>query len=161
MKGHVDRVLVTYVPTIRMSDCLDAYDGRALDLAGEAQYRRWVPRDAPGYQGNILDIPIEHPDFRARRRTASVLRHLDRRLHARALRMLDGARAVMKTYGRTGWGWSTYYSEAFTFIFKPVEVPRGHQPSRGGGKPPPRPTTPRGGGPGKGGSKPGGPATGK
>ena len=72
----------------------------------------------------------------------------------------NAARAVMRVYGRTGWGWTTYYADAYTFIFKPVEVPRGHRPSRGGGKTPPRPTTPQGGGSGKGGSSPGGPGTG-
>ena len=139
---------------------MEAYNRRELTLTNESRYERWVPANAPGYQGNILDIPIEQADFRARRNLGSVLKHLDPRLRRRALRMIDAARDVMRTYGRTGWGWTTYYSEAFTFIFKPVGVRRGHQPARGGGKAAPRPTTPRGGGSGKGGSKGGGPSTG-
>jgi len=160
MRGHVDRIVVTYVPTIRMSDCLPAYDGRELSVAEESQYGRWTPRSTPGYQGNILDIPIEDPNFRARRSTASVLRHLDKRLFPRARRMLSAAQDVMETYSKTGWGWTTYYADAFTFVFKPIKVRTGHRPSRGGGKAPPRPTTPRGGGRGGRTSKPGGPSTG-
>lgn len=158
--GHVDRIVVTYVPAIKMSDCLDAYDGRTLSIDEEKAYPRWVPGDAPGYQGNLLRIPVDDPNYRAKRNIASVLRHLDPRLRRRALVMIEAARDVMRDYAKTGWGWTTYYSEAYTFIFKPLEVPRGHRPSRGGGKPLPRPTTPRGGGPGSGGSTAGGPATG-
>jgi hypothetical protein len=160
MKGHVDRIVVTYVPTIRMSDCLPAYDGRELGLDGESDYARWTPGDARGYQGNILDVPAEDPNYRARRHLATVLRYLDPRLRHRALRMIEAARDVMARYGRTGWGWTTYYSDAYTFVFKPVAVRRGNQPSHGGGRPPPRPSTPQGGGQGQGGSKNGGPGTG-
>jgi hypothetical protein len=160
MRGHVDRVLVTYVPTIRLSDCLEAYDGRELDAASESRYPRWIPDDAPGYQGNLLVIDEGNPDYRARRSLPLVLRHLDRRLRGRALRMIDAARDVMATYGETGWGWTTYYGDAYTFLFKPVEVQRGHRPTRGGGRAPDRPTTPRGGGTGGGGSSGGGPASG-
>lgn len=160
MKGRVDRIYVTYVPTIRLSDCLDGYEGRSLSLADEAKYKRWVPSGAPAYQGNLLDIAAEDPNFRARRCLPSVVRYLDPRLRKRAVDMISSAQAVMKDYARTGWGWTTYYADAYTFVFKPVPVQTGHRPSRGGGRPPPRPTTPRGGGP-QTGSNPGGPATGK
>ena len=160
MKGHVDHILVTYVPTIRMSDCLAAYDGRTLSPREEGRYPRWLPPDAPGYQGNLLQIPEEEPDYRAQRSLPLVLRHLDPRLRRRALQMIEAARDVMATYGETGWGWTTYYADAVTFVFHPREVPRGHQPSRGGGKPAPRPTTPRGGSTGGGGSSGTGPTSG-
>ena len=161
MRGHVDRIVITYVPTIKMSDVLTAYDGRTLLLADEARYPAWQIADAPGYQGNILDIPVEDPNYRARRNTGSVLRHLDKRLRRRALVMIEAARDVMRDYAETGWGWTTYYSEAFTFVFKPIKVPTGHRPTRGGGKAPPRPTTPSGKGKPGGGSKGGGPSSGK
>lgn len=160
MQGHVDAILVTYVPTIRLSDCLDAYDGRTLSAEDEARYPVWEPAGAPGYQGNLLRIPVESPDYRAKRTLDRVLLRLDGRLRRRALLMIEAARAVMERYARTGWGWTTYYSEAYTFIFKPAPVETGSRPTPGGsdGKPG-RPTTPQGPGSTPGGSAPGGPAT--
>ncbi|MGE0192211.1 MAG: hypothetical protein AB7T63_09225 [Planctomycetota bacterium] len=160
MKDDVDRVFVTYVPTIRLSDCLEAYDGRELSPADEAAYPRQDLGGVPHHQGNLLQIPEADASYRARRQLTHVLRYLDPRLRARALQMIGAARDVMESYGQTGWGWTTYYTDAFTFLFHPVPVQRGHQPSRGGGKAPPPPTTPRGGGDGSGGSTPGGPGTG-
>lgn len=159
MKGHVDKVVVTYVPTIRMSDCLDAYDGKELPADGEPKYPRWTPSGAVGYQGNLLVIPEDDPVYRAKRSLDRVLKHLDARLLRRAGMMIDAARAVMDRYGRTGWGWTTYYADAFTFVFKPVEVERGHRPTPGGTSPTPRPTTPQGPGSSPGGSAPGGPVS--
>ncbi len=89
-----------------------------------------------------------------------MLRYLDPRLRPRAEDMIHAAERVMRTYALTGWGWTTYYSDAYTFIFWPVEVPRGHRPTRGGGRAPDAPTTPRGPGSSGGGSSPGGPKTG-
>ncbi len=160
LRGHVDYVTVTYVPTIRLSDCLEAYDGRALTDEDERTLPAWELIDEPGYQGNLLVIPPQDPRFRARRSLDRVLLRLDGRLRARALHMIEAARVVMKRYARTGWGWTTYYSDAFTFIFRPAKVLTGHQPSSGGStKPPPGPSTPQGPGTGPGGSAPGGPAT--
>jgi hypothetical protein len=161
MKGRVDHVLVTYVPTIRMSDCLDAYDGRTLTREQESAYPRWTVEDAPGYQGNLLEIPVEDANYRAKRSLDLVLLHLDPRLRRRALDMLRSARDVMSRYGRTGWGWSVYYADAVTFIFKPVPVATGHRPTPGGSERPPPPTTPRGPNTPSGGSNPGGPTTGR
>lgn len=160
MQGHVDNLFVTYVPTIRLSDCLEAYDGRVLSEEDEAKYGPCIRTDSPCYQGNILDIPGDDPNFRARRSIDSVLRNLDPRLKERARDMIEAARGVMATYARTGWGWTTYYSEAYTFIFHPVEVPKGHRPTPGGTQQPERPTTPRGPSSDGGGSTPGGPTTG-
>jgi hypothetical protein len=160
MRGRVDRFLVTYVPTIRMSDCLDAYDGRTLSPRDEARYRRWTPPTAREYQGNLLAIPEDDPNYRARRGLEPVLRHLDPRLRRRALDMILAGRGVMRRYARSGWGWTTYYCDAVTFVFEPVEVERGSRPATGeGSKPPPRPTTPRGPGAGGGSSSPSGPTT--
>lgn len=160
MRGHVDYVAITYVPTIRLSDCLEGYEKRSLTLADEAVYGRWLPERAPGYQGNLLNIPADDPYYRAKRSLASVLRYLDPRLRPRAEDMIQAAKNVMRTYALTGWGWTTYYSDAYAFIFWPVEVPRGHRPTRGGGRTPDAPTTPRGPGSSGGGSSPGGPKTG-
>ena len=160
MEGHVERIYVTYVPTIRMSDCLDAYDGRALAAEQEGAYVRWVPQDAPGYQGNLLKIPPDDPNYRAKRSFDRVLLHLDPRLRRRALWMIRSGADVMKRYARTGWGWTTYYADAYTFVFKPVEVERGSRPASGeGSSRPPAPTTPRGPSSSGGGSAPGGPKT--
>ena len=160
MKDDVDRVYVTYVPTIRMSDCLEAYDGRELAPADEAAYPRQEVPGVPEQQGNLLQIPEADANYRARRQLTHVLRYLDPRLRTRALQMIGAARDVMESYAQTGWGWTTYYTDAFTFVFHPVPVQRGHQPSRGGGKAGDPPTTPRSGGDGTGGSTPGGPGTG-
>jgi hypothetical protein len=160
MKGHVERIHVTYVPTIRMSDCLDAYDGRVLTAADEERYARWVPEDAPGYQGNLLEIPADDPNYRARRGLDRVLEHLDPRLRRRALLTIRAASDVMRRYGKTGWGWTTYYADAFAFVFQPVETERGHRPATGESAPAAKPpTTPVGPDGTPGGSAPGGPKT--
>lgn len=151
-----DRYYVTYVSTIRLSDCLDGYEERVLEAQKEQTYRRWRPHNAPGYQGNILDIPPGSPDYRARRLLPAVLEHVDPRLQPRALRTIDAAEAVMRHEGRSPWGWMTYYSDLFTFICRPV--PRGDGTSQRKGKPedePDGPVTPR-----RGGSSSGGPRTG-
>ncbi len=160
MIGNVERLWVTYIPTIKMSDCLDAYDGRTLSLEGEAKYARWVIPHQRLQQGNILLIDAEDPDFRAKRSLASVLKHVDARLHRRAIDMIHSAKRVMRRYAMSGWGWSTYYSVAYTFVFQPVPFARGPRPSRGGDEPPPPPVTPSGPGTTPGGSGGGGPASG-
>lgn len=160
LRGHLEGIWITYVPAIKLSDCLDAYDQRTLSLADEANYARWELPDQPGQQGNILMIPSDHPDFRAKRSLASVLKHIDPRLRRRAMDMVQSARRVMASYAKTGWGWTTYYSIAYTFIFLPVEGQR-TPGARPGGKEPPPPTTPRGPGTGPGGSAGGGPTTGR
>jgi hypothetical protein len=147
---------VTYVNTIRLSDCLEGYEQRTLPPAKEKRYRRWLPTNAPGYQGNILEIRPRDPAYRARRQLPAVFKHLDARLQPRALRTIDAAAAVMKHEGRSPWGWMVYYSELFTFICKPVrglpgEVQRKGQPEEDWDGP----TTPR-----RGGSSPGGARTG-
>jgi hypothetical protein len=163
MRGRVERVHVAYLPTIRMSDCLDAYDGRTLPTTLESRYVRWLPggETQPPYQGNLLVIPRDDPNYRAKRGLEPVLRHLDRRLLRRALDLIQAGRGVMRDAARSGWGFTTYYSDVFTFRFTPVEVPRGSRPASGeGSKPPPRPTTPQGpGGSGGGSTSPSGPTT--
>ena len=160
LRGEVDYLWVTYVPTIKMSDCLEAYDGRTLSLEDEAQYERWVIPDQPLQQGNILRIDPEHEDYRAKRSLASVLKHVDPRLRRRAINMIQSADRVMDHYAMSGWGWSTYYSIAYTFVFLPVPRATGPMPSRGGEEPPPPPTTPSGPGTTPGGSGAGGPSSG-
>ena len=39
-----DELVVTYVPCIRMSDALDAYDGRTLSAEDEKQYSRMIAK---------------------------------------------------------------------------------------------------------------------
>jgi hypothetical protein len=160
LQGQIDRWWVVYVPTIKMSDALEAYDGRELAPEDESKYKRWVLPDQPGMQGNILLIDPEDPDYRAQRQLARVLMHLDPRLRRRALDMIFSARRVMADYAMSGWGWSTYYSIAYTFIFKPLPRAEGPPPQRPGGKEPPPPTTPRGPSTTPGGSAPGGPSSG-
>ncbi len=161
--GKIDRIWVTYIPTIKMSDVLDAYDGRELSLEDEKQYERWLLPDQPGQQQNILLIDPEHPDYRAQRSLARVLKYVDPRLRRRALDMIFSARRVMADYAESGWGWTTYYSIAYTFIFLPIPESRGPPPERPGEvvPPPPPPTTPRGPPTTPGGSSPGGPTTGR
>ncbi len=57
MKGHVDYIAITYVPTIRMSDCLEGYDPRSLTLAEEAAYGRWAARASAGVSGESPEDP--------------------------------------------------------------------------------------------------------
>ena len=171
-----DELVVSYVPVIKMSDCLDGYEGRVLPADAERRYPRLIHRahpwrgagpwkdgtEIPGQQGNILRIPVESPDYRAKRPLSGVLRYLDRRLMARALDMIHSARAVMADHAKTPWGWTTYYSEAYAFVFLPVPPTHGRDLRTGetedddDDKPPWSPT-PRG----RGGSSPGGPTTGR
>jgi hypothetical protein len=142
---------------------LDAYDGRLLDAAGERKHRRMVMPGVKGQQGNLLDIPSKNPDFRAKRAQERVLEHLDERLVPHAVDMIESARRTMERYARTPWGWTTYSSVAYTFVWHPVPPEKGSTGPMGGVGPTPpsedpeAPVTPGGGG---GGSTGGGPATG-
>lgn len=130
----------TYIPCFRMSDCLDAYDGHHLDIADETRHSPWVPGRADGYQGHILEIPPESPDYRARRHLHSVLGRLRPELVEDARRLLGSATDVMKDYGRTAWGWSVYYTDVYTFFFRPIVEGWAALPRPTG--PIPLPTTP-------------------
>jgi len=113
-----ERGIVTYVPTIRMSDCLDGYDGLTISPEDEAAFRSdFAP---PEYQGNLLSIPQDDAKYRARREADRVLKSLDPRLRERALRMIAAGESVMQSYARSPWGWVVYYSEAVTFVSEPV-----------------------------------------
>jgi hypothetical protein len=115
-----DLSIVTYVPTIKMSDCLEGYSPRSLSPDKEAKYERPFA-DVRGYQGNVLEILGTDPDFRAKRQTDEVLKYLDPRLKPRAVSMIQAAEAVMAGYARSPWGWMVYYTEAYTFVSKPVQ----------------------------------------
>lgn len=90
MRWSTDGVYITYVPAIRLSDCLEAYDGRRLSIADEMKYEPWDP-GCPGYQGRILQIPEDDPNYRAQRNLGSVLARLDKRLKGRALQMVQNS----------------------------------------------------------------------
>jgi hypothetical protein len=113
-------------------------------------------------QGNLLDIPLKDPLFRARRELDRVLLHLDERLKPHAIDMIESARRVMERYARTPWGWTTYYTVAYTFVWHPVPPEKGPTGPMGPVGPTPTseepqaPVTPGGGG-----SSGGGPTTGR
>lgn len=160
--GSPDHCVITYVPAIRMSDCLDAYDGRKLPVEREAEFADHPAMRAPrgGRQGNLLPLDEADEDYRAKREIGPVLAHLDARLRRHALQMIRAAAEVMEHHARTPWGWSVYYSTAFTFIWEPVylgsAVPTMPPGPAGESEPTPDgPTTPRGGR-----SSGGGPTTG-
>jgi hypothetical protein len=118
---HTLSYYVTYVPTIRMSDVLEGYERRVLSDALEERFSR--PPGAGGlhrWQGNLLAIPETDPMYRAQRVPMNVLQYLDPRLVPAALRMVAAARDVMEAYGRSPHGAVVYYSEAYTFVWKPV-----------------------------------------
>lgn len=147
-----ERGIVTYVPTIRMSDCLDGYLSLKISPADEAALRSdFAP---PEYQGNLLAVPQSDPKYRARREIDRVLRNLDPRLRERALRMIAAAESVMQRYARSPWGSVVYYSEAVTFVSEPVEEAAAEFDREGEDVEFLRPTTPRPG------SSPGGPTSG-
>jgi len=168
-----DRFAVSHLPLIRMSDCVDAYDGRTLPPAAETHYpralhrawsfpgredgpARWEPGQiVPGQQGNLLAIPPESADFRAKRDVGAVLAHLDARLRERALDVIASARSVMEHHARTPWGWSVYYAEVLGWIFDPVDGGVDVRPRPGEDEPPDTPWSPTR----PPGSSPGGPTT--
>lgn len=117
-----DPVRVVYCPAIRLSDCLEAYDGRKVSAIDDAMLttRTTVPPQCPeGSQSNFLEIRTNDERYRARRDLALVLRNLRPELLGRARRMIAAAERVMNDYARSGWGWIVYYSEASTFIVAP------------------------------------------
>ena len=168
-----DEFFVSHLPLLKLSDVVEAYDGRTLPPETESHYprflhrawsfpgredgpARWEPGEiVPGQQGNVLRIATGHPDFRARRDQDAALAHLDARLKPRALRLIEAARDVMKHHGRTPWGWSVYYTEVQDFIFDPVDGGLDVRP-RGGDETPTTPWSPTR----PGGSTPGGPTSG-
>lgn len=164
-----EEILIGYTPTIRLSDCLAAYDGRVASPDDEALIglvRAHAERDEPrGRQENLLPLPKSSPQYRALRSFDAVVKRLDSRLLRDARRMVDTAKDVMGPYGRSPHGWVVYYSEALTFVFAGCKPPKGARTPRhdgddpSGGKTPPvpGPTTPPGR-PGPGGGS-GGPTT--
>jgi hypothetical protein len=126
------KIVITYVPTIRLSDCLLGYEGRVLPPEREKTLQRTrelmdraraAAGRLRGYQGNILPHGRASPWYRSLRHPKEVLKNLDPRLVPRARRMIAAAETVMEHEGRSPWGWMAYYSEAFTFVWKESEPP--------------------------------------
>ena len=140
-------VVITYVPAIKMSDCLAAYDGRELPPDEDLDLQRDADRmrgflaardDLPrGLQDDLLPIPQEDARYRARRALPYVFRRLDPRLVGRATAMVDAGEVVMDRYARSGWGWVVYYSVAYTFVWQPVPPGDSIVDRFGGADPPP------------------------
>jgi hypothetical protein len=119
--GAIDGYVITYVPAIRLSDCLEAYDGRRISPEKEAQNAWPAEHRQPNEQGNLLGIPWNDPDYRAQRDLERVLANLDPRLKDDALDMIEAAKRVMARFAKSPWGWTVYYTEADTFIWHPVK----------------------------------------
>ncbi len=143
-----DDFSVSHHRSIKLSDCLDAYDERTLGVADEAQYprllhRAWVPpgregrttwepgQVVPGQQGNLLAIATGDPAYRARRSLSAVLKNHDPRLVPAARRMIQAAQDVMTHDARTPWGWNVYYAEALCYLFDPVDGAFDRRPRSG------------------------------
>lgn len=152
---------VAYVDTIRLSDCLDAYDGRRVSPEREAEHERalgtpdkppegkrrrgntgWGAAVLEGLQDNFLLFKEDDPDYRARRDVEKVLKNVDARLRSDALDMIQAAQRVMERYAKTPWGWTVYYSVANTFVWEQGWTPKGGW-GRGGGSSGGGPTTPK------------------
>jgi hypothetical protein len=148
LEGHRD-LWITYVPTIRMSDCLSGYEGVSIPEEMDEALQDRGPlaliagRDPmPKTQSNILQFEVRDPRYRALRHPRQVMKKLDQRLKPRALRMIDAGAEVMRQEGRSPWGWMVYYCDACTFIYYPV--PSNLNPTeRPGVDPPDGATTPR------------------
>jgi hypothetical protein len=138
------QLYITYLPAIRLSDCLTGYEDRSISTEREKQLERPAEARWPGEQSNFLNLPPSSPDYRALRHLGRVLENLDRRLWDRALKMIAAAEEVMQHEGRSPWGWVVYYSEAMTFVYREggVVVGRGERPGKdteGATTPHPRP----------------------
>ena len=146
--------------SVRLSDCLDAWDKRVVPAAVEERYgSTWGAADPkapfdPEMQSSFLNVDTGHPFFRAKREKDRVLARLDPRLRPRAERVIAAAALVMKHDARSPWGWVTYYSGLETFslhTYEPVKPdPHPYTPPEPGTKPPPPPpqgpSTPTSGG---------------
>jgi hypothetical protein len=144
-KGAVE---IAYTRVFKMSDCLEAYDGRTISPAQEKSYGHSDPRgEWRGHQGNSLAIAGDDPNYRAKRDLDYVFFRLDPRLLPRALRIVEAGADVMAREAKSGWGWVVYYAEPMTFISRPA--PKGDGVSDWPGKPDDAPsggTTPGSGG---------------
>ncbi|MBL9086399.1 MAG: hypothetical protein JNM10_04590, partial [Planctomycetia bacterium] len=139
-------LVVTYVPTIRLSDVLEGYEGRTMPAAFETSKQRPAPADIPRFQSNILDIEGRDPAYRALRSWDRVVERLDPRLLRDAVRVRATAAAVMRRFARSPHGWAAYYAELDTFVWSPglgdrsrrilwgsPDLPPATTPSDGGG----------------------------
>jgi hypothetical protein len=144
---HAFEYGVHYVPTLRMSDVLDGYDGLVMPadkaVAWSPPPRTEADKVLLG-QGNLLTTPPTDPLYRSRRPLSDVVKNLDPRLFRDAHRMIAAAKDVMTDFGRTPWGWAVYYADAYTFVLRPQRDLRGNVgPVTQGKKPPKPPTTPK------------------
>jgi hypothetical protein len=138
---------------VRLSDCLDAWDGRVVPDEVETRFGSSQfaddPRIGAMFQGNLLRISTGHPFFRAKRSLDRVLANLDPRLAARAKGVVAAAVDVMAHEGRSAWGWTTYYAGLETYRLTATEPAKWKpppKPAEQGSQPPPpppeSPTTP-------------------
>lgn len=140
--------------SVRLSDCLEAWDKRVVPAEVESEHAPLELPDGIDIQSNFLSLETGHPFFRAKRENGRALAHIDPRLRARADRVVAAAAAVMKSDARSAWGWVTYYSGLKTFSLhafvreKSSPAPR-PAPETGKQSPPPPdpgPSTPGSGG---------------
>jgi hypothetical protein len=153
---------VMFMPTIRMSDCLEGYDRVSISVERDRELQRerdvwldaiWRPGTVglPAQSNTLLSVRKTSPEYRALRHPGEVFKHLDPRLLDRALRMVDAARNVMAHDGRSPWGWMVYYTNAHTCVLPaipgeqdpPADPPVTPPPDVGPG-PRPTPTPPSG-----------------
>lgn len=139
-------LVVTYVPTIRLSDVLEGYEGRTVPPAWETSRRQPPPADIPRWQSNLLAIPRREPAYRALRSWDRVVERLDPRLLRDAMRVRVTADAVMRRFGRSPHGWVTYYADLYTFVWAPGNGPRSVLRRIGSAPVPPATTPPDAGG---------------
>lgn len=152
-----DRILVTYAPALKMSDLLDAYDGRTITWGEERSYGWPAAFRLPGSQGNFLGVPVDDPEYRARRDADCALLRMDPRLVPHALRAIGAAREVMRCDGQSAWGWTTYYSDLDTFVWNEAPpLPKGPAPQTKSDRQRGPRTKKRGGEPAPGGPAPAG-----
>ena len=139
-------LVVTYVPAIRLSDVLEAYDGRAMPARYETTKQVPLRPAVPRWQSNVLALDVADPAYRALRPWDRVVERLDPRLLRDATRVRDTAAAVMRRFGRAPHGWVTYYAEVCTFVWDPVRADRTMQYRWGPIGVPPATTPPDAGG---------------
>jgi hypothetical protein len=137
------RYAVASVEAIRMSDCLEAYDGRRIPPEVEAassRFRRSLRDKATQIeQGNLLIVtsnpqvfepgyvptrgefvstggPFD-PNYRAQREPLQPIANLDPSLQTRALDLIETGREIHDSLHGTPWDWVVYYSSIDVFVF--------------------------------------------
>lgn len=116
---------VTPYEAIRLSDCLEAYDGRRIASELEFRFgrhrRRFLDHGSAQQfdQSNELVQDRYEPNYRAQRDDLEPIANLDDSLKTRALDLIATAREIHDSCRGTPWDWLIYHASIDVYRFVP------------------------------------------